>query len=390
MADAGLHVARDGVRWVYGLAWFAVLGSHAAGLARRRARQMRANRYVLGGVRAVAAGCARLPWRGRLFSAAQQVALQCAPGAVAAVLPVSGRYWLVAVQDGAVQAGGDRLFTQHEEAQAALERLTSAWEVASHDPAAVEQALAAPPSPGARLRRLSPGLAGCLLLVVLPLAVGGLAWRASQILVMPAASSPPVQASLPEAEPLCLGAVLDSLRRLPVQRVGWRLQQANCAPAGRLWACRADYAAIDAQAMTAAFQAGLEAGWRVSTPGLDQIRLAWTAGGQCPSAVQADARRMPPDALWLRALQPWRQAFAELWMGPWAAASSDGKTAPMSRALRFKGPLRSFFLPEWPVLGVRWQRLMLQLDPEQAITLRHSPLTVLLEGALHAPSVDIP
>ncbi|SAI74116.1 hypothetical protein [Bordetella trematum] len=178
MADAGLHVARDGVRWVYGLAWFAVLGSHAAGLARRRARQMRANRYVLGGVRAVAAGCARLPWRGRLFSAAQQVALQCAPGAVAAVLPVSGRYWLVAVQDGAVQAGGDRLFTQHEEAQAALERLTSAWEVASHDPAAVEQALAAPPSPGARLRRLSPGWPAACFWSCCPWLWG--AWRGAQ------------------------------------------------------------------------------------------------------------------------------------------------------------------------------------------------------------------
>ncbi len=390
MAEAGLHVARDGVRWVYGLAWFAVLGSHAAGLARRRARQMRANRYVLGGVRAVAAGCARLPWRGRLFSAAQQVALHCAPNAIAAVLPVSGRHWLVVVQDGAVQAGGDQLFTQHAEALAALERLTSSWEASSRDPTAVEQALAAPPSAGARLRRLSPGMAGWLVLVVLPLAAMGLAWRASQLFIVPVTSSRPAEVSAPEAEPLCLPAVLASLRQLPAQRVGWRLQQAICEPAGSVWACRAAYAAIDAQALSATFQAGLRTVWRFSTPNLDEIRLDWTAGGQCPPTATPEAGSQPLDALWLRALQPWRQAFAELRMDPWAVVSAEGGAAPMSRALRLKGPLRSFFLPEWPVLGVHWQRLMLQLDPEQVVSARHSSLTVLLEGTLHASSVDSP
>ncbi len=167
MAELWLRPAQPKGQWVHGMSWSAVVGSHAQAVARLRARQMRASHYLLGGERAMAAGCARIRGRGVCYSAAQQVAAHCAPDAFAAVVSLDDRHWLVAVQDGAVLAGGDQVFTQEDQALAALQRLGME---PSRRPDRARQALDGAPLQAARLRPLPPRPAFMLAMLLLPLA----------------------------------------------------------------------------------------------------------------------------------------------------------------------------------------------------------------------------
>lgn len=366
MADLWLRPADPHGQWVHGMSWSAVVGSHAGSVARLRARQMRASHYLLGGERAMAAGCARIPGRGRCYSAAQQVAAHCAPDAFAAVVALDGRYWLVAVQDGAVLAGGDQVFAQEDQAQAALRRLGIE---PSGRPDKVCQTLGAAPLPAARLRSLPPRPALLLAMLLLPLACVAM-WAGWE----PAVPGGEQAVSAPAPAPaLCLGQVLDSVHQLPMHLAGWRLAGAQCLPQQDAWQCQARYHPESLQALSADFQRQLASRWEVELPGLDEAVLRWRAAGPC----QADPR--PADMRWMRALQPWRAAFAEVWLGPWSA-TPDGRV----RQLRLSGPLRSYSLPAWEILPARWRHLRLQIDPAQGSGARRSPLTLLLEGGIHA------
>jgi hypothetical protein len=122
---------REGSRQslVFGLTWFALVGSHIAPMARARARQLKATHYVAGGLRAAAGGCARLDRdvrRGEPHAAAQAYAQLHAEGAFGSALALpDGRYWLVAAQDGAVMSRGDRIHATRESAEQALHELQS-------------------------------------------------------------------------------------------------------------------------------------------------------------------------------------------------------------------------------------------------------------------------
>lgn len=366
MAELWLRPAHPHGQWVHGMSWSAVVGSHAQSVARLRARQMRASHYLLGGERAMAAGCARVPGRGARYSAAQQVAAHCAPEAFAAVVALDGRYWLIAVQDGAVLAGGDQIFAQEDQAQAALQRLGIE---PSRRPDRVDQALDAAPLPAARLRPLPPRPALLLAMPLLPLACVAI-WGGWGRAAPAQGSEQAAPAPMPA---LCLGQVLDSVHRLPMRLAGWRLGGAQCLPREDDWQCQARYQPDSLQALSADFQRQLAAHWELEFPGLDEAVLRWRAAGLC----QADPR--PADMRWLGALQPWRAAFTEAWMGPWSA-TAEGRV----RQLRLNGPLRSYLLPAWEILPAHWRHLRLQVDPAQGSDARHSPLTLLLEGGIHA------
>ncbi len=368
MADLWLRPADPHGQWVHGMSWSAVVGSHARSVARLRARQMRASHYLLGGERAMAAGCARIPGRAAYYSAAQQVAAHCAPDAFAAVVALDARYWLVAVQDGAVLAGGDQVFAHEAQAREALQRLCLE---PSRRPDRVRQALEAAPLPAARLHCLPPRPAFLLampLLLLACLAIWGGWGRA-----VPAQGSAQAAPAPEPAPALCLGQVLDSVHRLPMRHAGWRLAGAQCLPGQDGWQCRARYQPESSRALSADFQRQLASDWELELPGLDEAVLRWRAAGPC----QADPR--PVDRRWMHALQPWRAAFTEVWMGPWSA-TAEGRV----RQLRLNGPLRSYALPAWDILPARWRHLRLQVDPAQGSDARRSPLTLLLEGGIHA------
>ncbi len=368
MAELWLRPAQPKGQWVHGMSWSAVVGSHAQAVARLRARQMRASHYLLGGERAMAAGCARIRGRGVCYSAAQQVAAHCAPDAFAAVVSLDDRHWLVAVQDGAVLAGGDQVFTQEDQALAALQRLGME---PSRRPDRARQALDGAPLQATRLRPLPPRPAFMLAMLLLPLA--GVALWAGWGRAAPARDSEALAPALAPPSPLCLGQVLDSVHRLPMRLAGWRLAEAQCLPRQDDWQCRARYQPESLQALSADFHSQLASRWELEFPGLDEAVLRWRAAGIC----QADPR--PADSRWMRALQPWRAVFTEVWMGPWSA-TAEGRLRP----LRLNGPLRSYALPAWDILPARWRHLRLQVDPAQGSDARHSPLMLFLEGDIHA------
>ncbi|OZI73996.1 type 4b pilus protein PilO2 [Bordetella genomosp. 12] len=369
MADLCLRPAGAHGQWVHGLSWFAVVGSHAQALARLRARQMRASHYVLGGERAMTAGCARLAGRGPRYSAAQQVASHCAPECHAAIVPLGQAYWLVAVQDGAVLVGGDQMFADADQAQAALQALGVP---AAGAPEVVMQALQSTPLPGSRLRVLPPRLGVWMAALLAPLACL-LLWRAlAAAPSLPGAvPAQPTQAYV-APPPLCLGHVLEGLHRLPMVVAGWRLSAAQCLPQQQ-WHCQARYQPASAQALSADFERRVGRAWRVDFPGLDEAVLHWTTDGVC----RADAQ--PLDRRWMQALQPWRKAFTDIRLGPWTS-TPQGDT----RSLSVSGPLRSFSLLRWEVLPAHWSGLRLQVDPKQSSDARHSPLVLHLDGGIHA------
>ncbi|AHV91658.1 type 4b pilus protein PilO2 [Bordetella holmesii] len=369
MADLCLRQVGAHGQWVHGLSWFAVVGSHARALARLRARQMRASHYLLGGDRAMTAGCARVPGRGPRYSAAQQVASRYGSETFAAIVTLDQGHWLVAVQDGAVLVGGDQMFSDKTQALAALEAFDLP-EIASPD--AISLALQIAPLPAARLRALPPRPSRWLggLLVALGCAVAWSAFMGEP--VKPARQVASVSAERPFRPALCLGPVLGSLYRLPMRTAGWRLSGAQCSPQQQ-WQCQARYQPESAQALSVDFQNRVSDQWQVDFPGLDEAVLHWTAGSVCRADPQPLERR------WMQALQPWRGAFSEMRIGPWAD-TPDGRL----RLLRLAGPLRSYSLPVWEILPAHWQGLRLQVDLSQRVDARRSPLTLHLEGEIHA------
>ncbi len=152
---------------VFGLTWFALVGSHIAPMARARARQLNATHYVAGGLRAASGGCVRLARgarRGELHAAAQAYAHLFSDGAVGSVVALpDGRYWTVAAQDGAVMSRGDRIHPDGpsaEQAMAELRALRPALRMLDGEPvlARLEQTLDAASRPAARWR---PAGAAC-------------------------------------------------------------------------------------------------------------------------------------------------------------------------------------------------------------------------------------
>ncbi|AZY49752.1 pilus assembly protein [Bordetella avium] len=362
MADTILKAAKGGGRWVYGMAWFAVVGSHAPRMARLRARQMGASHYLLGGEQALTVGCSRLRGRGVFHSAAQQVASHFAPASFAAILALDDSHWLVAVQEGAVLSGGDQLFARYADAEAALDRLGPDFTGNSED---AEQALQALPGKATRLHALPPRPSGWLVLAVLTAGLGLWLW--------PTAQAPAPLAQTEKPAELCLADVLASLQKIPMRQAGWLLAEAQCQAGLRSWSCHARYQPETSSALSSAFRT--DGPWTLALSGMDDIALSWQAPGQCEVSLSGQ----PPDLRWMQAMQPWRGAFDEIHMGPWMP-----KDEVQARALRLSGPLRSYSLPPWRRLPAYWRRVQLHVDLSRPPSARSSGLTLLVEGDLHA------
>lgn len=367
MAELHYQASSSGGHWVFGLSWFAVVGSHGTAMARARAKQMRANGLVVGGGRALMAGCGRLKRHGVLHSAAQQVASFCAPHSLAVVVTLADQvHCLLAVQDGVVIQ--DQIFARAEPAQAALEQLVRTPGASyALDPQTAQAALAAPALPQASLQRLRPWRRFIVLFIGLSLTAA-----AALVLLRPgAAPAAQAAAAVPAPPPLlCLPAVIDSLLRLPLRPAGWQLQDGRCSPQAESWFCQARYDPRDiASVHGLPVDTGLPSGWVWSQSGFDELTLDWTADGLCTGLPAQGLRQH-----WMQALQPWRGIFSQRWLGP-----AEGNVSRLS----LSGPLRSFLLPAWSTLGASWTSLHLQFDPSQTTGRDQSALSLQLSGEIH-------
>ncbi|WP_144638505.1 type 4b pilus protein PilO2 [Bordetella genomosp. 13] len=425
MQPGNVHiVARPDARQslVFGLTWFALVGSHIAPMARARARQLKATHYVAGGLRVAAGGCARInrpARRAPLYAAAQAYAHLHPDGAVACVAALpEGRHWLVAAQDGAVLSRGDRLYASAEAAELALRELCGQRpEIRVLDGADVLARLQQALDPAARLvavdtrwsslpwpvRAFAAGLAGAALLPPLwhyaagrgamqpaPVAVDAeTAWReAFQAL----------RGSLRVHGPAEVQRVVQSLYGMPLAVRGWRLQGAQCVPETVAWQCAARFERVLPQATHEDLASAAPAGWRVEFESLGQSALHWQVpGAGLPLAAMPQRPRAQG---FISDLQRVALAFADVQLGPavplMPAVPRDAGGVPLpppaaqglwpplrSRALSLSGPLRSFGVLALDGVCVSWSSISLHLEPGRQAALAASVVVAQLQGTLY-------
>lgn len=405
----------------FGLSWFALVGSHIPALARARARRLRATHYVVGGLGAVAGGCARLPPPARrrpVHAAAQAFAHHHPDGTVACVAPLpDGRWWLAAAQDGAVLARADRLYDDAARADAAVRDLAAQYPslrrldgaqvlavvMASADAATLMRPV------GSRWARLPWPVRAFIGVLAVALAAPP-AWRAWQrptravapeLAVTAEEAWQEAAARFRQRQPVHrldeLGRAIASLYRLPLNVRGWVLREARCQPGPRAWSCTAQYARSRGDATNDAFSRVLPAGWRLQFRPLEGADLSWTAPGDGVSLADAT----PPGAAHIEgvvasALQRAQPAFTRISLGPAAAVpipaprDAQGRAfAPVpgpplrQRALVLQGPLRSFALLADSSFVATWSSLVLRLAAGRAPDMAVSTLTAELHGTLY-------
>jgi len=414
-APAQVYVLRreeSGPALVFGLTWFALVGSHVAAMARTRARQLKATHYVAGGLRAAAGGCARLGRgmrRGQLHAAAQAYAQLHAEGSVCSVLALpDGRHWLVAAQDGAVMSRGDHVYASRETAEQALRALQAQRPALRLiDDAALLDLMLRSLDAGSRLLPVDTRwgslpwpvracVLGAALFLLAPQAWER--WRGYRA-PAPSASEPSAarQAALDAWRdsvrihtPADLKRLTESLHRIPLALRGWTLQRIGCEPQGQDWQCAAHYARARSQATFEAFAAAAPQGLRAEFEALDHSVLRWRVQGASTTLAKVELPRRPPQAF-LGNLQRIYPAFSEVRLGlpveP-AAANQAGPNAAglpglRTRALSVSGPLRSFGVLALNSTVASWSSFTLRIDAGRPSALAGSVLLAQLQGTVY-------
>ncbi|HEX7748590.1 MAG TPA: hypothetical protein VF445_07560 [Bordetella sp.] len=402
----------SGPALVFGLTWFALVGSHVAAMARTRARQLKATHYVAGGLRAAAGGCARLgrgTRRGDLHAAAQAYAQLHAEGSVCSVLALpDGRHWLVAAQDGAVMSRGDHVYASREAAEQALRALQAQRPALRLiDDAALLDLISRSLDAGSRLLPVDTRwgslpwpVRACALGAALFLLVPQ-AWERWRVYRAPAPSaSDPVAArqaaldawreSVRIHTPEDLKHLTQSLYRIPLALRGWTLQRISCKPQSQDWQCAAHYARARSQATFEAFSAAAPQGLKAEFEALDRSVLRWRVQGASTTLAKVSLPRRPAQAF-LGNLQRTFPAFSEIRLGlpveP-AAVNQRGPGAAglpglRTRTLSVSGPLRSFGVLALHSTVASWSSFTLSIDAGRPSALAGSVLLAQLQGTVY-------
>lgn len=425
MQPGNVHIlARDDARQslVFGLTWFALVGSHIAPMARARARQLKATHYVAGGLRAAAGGCARIGRQARrapLYAAAQAYAHLHPDGAVACVVPLpGGHHWLVAAQDGAVLSRADRLYANAEAAGLALQELCELRpELRVLDAEGVLARLQQGLDPASRLLAVDTRWAG------LPWPLRAFALGCAGVLAAPQlwhyvaarrdAGRPAAvdadaswrdavhawRAGLRVHTPAELQRVVQSLYDMPLAVKGWRLQRAQCVPEASIWRCVAHFERVLPQATHDELAAAAPAGWQAQFEALGLSAWHWQMPGAGMSLASLPMRQRAPRAF-ISDLQRVALAFTDVQLGPRVPvappAPRDVGGVPLpppslpgllprlhSRAVSLSGPLRSFGVLTLDDAAASWSSISLRLEPGRTAALAASVVAAQLQGTLY-------
>lgn len=408
-----LRREESGPTLVFGLTWFALVGSHVAAMARARARQLKATHYVAGGLRAAAGGCARLTrtmQRGELHAAAQAYAQLHAEGSVCSVLTLpDGRHWLVAAQDGAVMSRGDHLYASREAAEQALHALQAQRPALRLiDDATLLDLILRSLDAGSRLIAVDTRW-GSLPWPMRACVLGGAlfllapqAWERWRIFraPVPSASDPTAErqaavdawrASVRIHTPADLKRLTESMHRIPLALRGWSLQRVSCEPQGRDWQCAAHYARAQSQSTFEAFAAAAPQGLNAGFEALDRSVLRWPVQGASTTLADVTLPRRAPQAF-LGNLQRIYPAFSEVRLGlPMEPAAAANRAAPnagnlpglRTRALSVSGPLRSFGVLALHSTVASWSSFTLRIDAGRSSALAASVLLAQLQGTVY-------
>lgn len=415
---------------VFGMDWLPLIGNSLERSAYRIAREHKATHLVLGNGGAAAVGLAVIPaglspGRSVLASAAQCLAGLFPSGTVALMLEISpGRFWVVAIHDGAVVTGTDRLYPEADAARAAIGDLTQAFpRLAVLGTQGVSQApslsaLETAHSERARLIRVRGGVdvlcspAGWFLAVLTAVLLA--AWLSRPAAPARARAVAPV----PDQEPAAAWRhalrvarqghvvhgfsgtrlVLDSFYDLPAMVAGWRLVQASCVPDGSGWRCDAAYRRPTGSKGSDAFLDASPRAWRVSFPALEQARAAWHLDGSAIGLARHPSRSVSDDDRHLLGrLQALSPAFTRLELGQPVAlkvapprdrrgrvlALPPGVPRHVVRSVRAIGPLRSASLLAPLASSVEWSRIAVTAGGVRSPSLTSSRFVISFEGVLH-------
>lgn len=405
----------SGPALVFGLTWFALVGSHVAAMARARARQLNATHYVAGGLRAAAGGCVRLGRgmrRGQLHAAAQAYARLHADGTVCSVLALpDGRHWLVAAQDGAVMSRGDHLYASREAAQQAVHALQAQRPALRWiDDADLLERMFQTLDAGSRLLPVDTRwgslpwpVRACILGAALWLLVPQ-AWERWRAYRSPMSSAPDPAAARQAAldawrnsvrihTPEDLRRLTESLHRVPLALRGWALQRIVCEPQGLDWQCAAHYARAQSQATFESFAAAAPHGLNAQFEALEHCILRWRVQGASTTLANVALPRRSPQAF-LGNLQRTHPAFSEIRLGqpvePAVAADHTRAGAfkavlpgLRTRALSVSGPLRSFGVLALHSTVASWSSFTLRLEAGRPSALAGSVLLAQLQGTVY-------
>lgn len=411
------------VNLVFGLDWFAILGGAAVHEVRRISRQNKATHAVYSGEGAASVGVTsfRTPGqRGKaLYSAAQLVAQMFTTGTVAMVAPLGdGRWWLVAVHEGAVIARTDYVCTSPAETSDLVRQLFQAYPALTllddaRQPSLTD--LVAAVCKEALIQRVSQRSG------FLPRPFQWFALTMILIFLVPRAWSV-LQPREPSREPLIspdvawqeviknemngrwvhgvsgTSDVLGVLYGLPVVLAGWRLSHAECTSSQSLWRCHADYGRGTTDANNEDFLSASHANWEVDFTPLEQVRVRWDHPAKGLSAAQAILPKGSDNERYLFSrLQAIRQALTQIVIAPSrplsmnAPVNEQGHPVPMPpglsqfglREIQIRAPLRSVSLLLPYCEAIAWSKITMGLDQRVVPSLTDSRLNVTLQGVIY-------
>lgn len=390
------------VVWSFGLRWYALLEANERAQAHRIVKEIGAQSWILTGTQIVSVGLSdqRIRRKGQpvyLAAAAYFAHLYARQKAAAIIHLPTGEFWFVAAQQGRVLVRGDHCFTDLEQAQAFMAAvLTDNPRLRCLHPHSGcmrwQDLLALTAQTGwmqqvslrARRRINLRWCVGALLtgvaLVVYYLWVGWTATRTVSAADFDLDPAPdPVQLVLDLHPQAVLQPVLEFLYKLPIQAMGWSLQQAECqlAPAQLAWQCTAQYqqgpGAIDVEGFLLTQQWQTQAQmvefgtFRIDFPGVQVKTQSWTDPASS-TLLQFLGYLHKQQAVFSVLAYQHRQQSLAAWQG--------------RTRLHIQGPLRSAHLLYQAPVHIQWYQVTLHVQPQVQLGLKNSRLNVVLEGAV--------
>lgn len=420
----------DGRTLVFGLTWHVLIGNDLDRLARRTARQAKASHYVRGGPRSHIVGTVRLARRdaagSTLHSPAAAIARAMPTGTCAIrVRWEDGRVWIGAAHNGAVLLGGDRIYANDVEANAALAALHDMHP----DLQAYGDGMAKPVPAGVITNHLTAGttlhpsqltlaavpvglrwlLAGAAALALLD--AGWTAWqdhRQQQERAAREASRPDDaqlwrdavaswQAGTVVDGTTGLASLYDALLNIPLALGRWPLHSATCVPSSATqWSCEARYRrgplATHADAIAAA-----PTGWELDVADLARVEARWTAQ-RVSTTLSTTGTPAWGWTTWQQLLPALEGVAAheaqtvdirpaQTWLPDGTqhqpvSAHEAGVALPRMRSFDVTGPLRSLTLaPIWPQASIT--QVQLRVLDSATPTLQRSALSTVLTGIIY-------
>jgi|GEM_PF-1696885 len=392
--------------WIFGLRWQAIVERNALRQARRLARQMGANGWVLSGQNLPAVGLSqkRHPGDYDLLLSAAAFFAALHPGQQLAGLfrLPNQQFWFVAAQQGRVLVRGDYCFDELGAAQSFMASVLrdhpqmrvleaeAGYQEWTELLTQIEQIERQATIEKARLRprvRAPARLSGFALLMLFGAASTSYWLTNSAAQVQPAETPAmpenPLEEVLASEPRSILEPVLHHLYQLPVWVQGWQLHHADCnfQLGARSWRCVAEYQR-DQQASlavdVATFLAQQQWQEQAKMLDLDRVQIHKTI---LPQHSQSNPTSAHGVSLFqfLGQLQQKQLAFKQInyrhrgvILPQW-----DNRTQ-----IKLVGPLRSAFLVFDLPLHVHWFQLRLQVRPQAKPDMRQSVLELHLEGAV--------